>query len=122
MEDDMKIKPVLAVLTLGTAAAIPVYAQTPPQHFACTYYDFNREVQYSSKVFASAQGNTDPATYLGDFAAAIHLQFHIPVEAKHVECHTVGEWRVDTERDRLRQLAAARDANDRVVDWPKAAS
>jgi len=118
----MKTKSALAVLALGAAAAIPAYAQTQSQHFACTYYDFNREVQYSSKVFASAEGNTDPAAYLGDFAAAIHAQFRIPVEAKHVECHTVGEWRVDTERDRLKQLAGAHDANDRVVDWPRSAS
>jgi len=118
----MKTKSALAVLALGAATALSAYAQTQPQHFACTYYDFNHEVQYSSKVFASAQGNTDPVAYLGDFSAAIHAQFRIPVEAKHVECHTVGEWRVDTERDRLQQLAAARDANDRVVNWPRSAS
>lgn len=115
----MKTRSVLALLALGAVAAVPAHAQPAPQHFACTYYDFNREVQYSSKVFASAQGNSDPAAYLGDFSAAIHAQFHIPVEAKHVECHTVGEWRVDSERDRLQQLAASNDANDRVVNWPR---
>ena len=115
-------KPALALLAAGLLAATSVHAQTAPQHFACTYYDFNHEVQYSSKVFASAQGNSDPSAYLGDFSSAIHAQYHIPVEAKHVECHTVGEWRLDAERDRLAQVAGAHDANDRVVNWPRSAS
>jgi len=115
-------KPFLAALGLGALIALPVHAQTANAHFACTYYDFNHEVQYSSKVFTSAGGNDDPAAYLGDFAAAIHAQYRVPVDARHVECHTVGEWRVDTERDRLNQLAQARDANDRVVAWPRSAS
>ncbi len=113
-----------SALLLLTAAVLagPVRAQPAPQHFACTYYDFNHEVHYSSRVFTSAQGNDDPAAYLGDFSGAVRGQFHIPVDARHVECHTVGEWRVDAERDRLSQLAAAHDGNDRVVDWPRAAS
>ncbi len=116
------MKPVLAALSLGALIALPAHAQPAPGHFACTYYDFNHEVQYSSKVFTSAQGNSDPAAYLGDFSAAVHAQYHVPVDPKHVECHTVGEWRVDAERDRLSQLAAARDSNDRVVAWPRSAS
>lgn len=115
------IEPALLLMSAALLAG-PAGAQPAPQHFACTYYDFNHEVQYSSRVFANAQGNNDPAAYLGGFSAAIHAQFHIPVDAKHVECHTVGEWRVDAERDRLQQVAAARDANDRVVDWPRIAS
>jgi len=111
--------PALGIVAAGLLIAVPATAQPAPQHFACTYYDFNREVQYSSKVFASAQGNSDPAAYLGDFSAAIHAQFRVPVEAKHVECHTVGEWRVDAERDRLQQLAGSGNANDRVVNWPR---
>ncbi|MBW8733552.1 MAG: hypothetical protein JF571_04450 [Asticcacaulis sp.] len=113
----------LAVLAVGALMAGPLSAQpAQSQHFACTYYDFNHEVQYSSKVFASAQGNSDASAYLGDFSRAIHAQFRIPVEAKHVECHTVGDWRLDTERERVQQLTATRDGNDRVVDWPRAAS
>jgi hypothetical protein len=115
------MKSAACVLTTGLLIAAPALAQPAPGHFACTYYDFNREVQYSSKVFTSAQGNSDPAAYLGDFSAAIRAQYHIPVDPKHVECHTVGEWRVATERDRLAQLAAAHDSNDRVVAWPRAA-
>ncbi|WP_443747450.1 hypothetical protein [Asticcacaulis solisilvae] len=116
------LKSALGLMAAGLLTVGPAMAQPASQHFACTYYDFNHEVQYSSKVFASAGGNSDPNAYLGDFSAAIHAQFHIPVEAKHVECHTVGEWRVDAERDRLAQLAGAHAGNDRVVAWPRSAS
>ncbi len=118
----MRVFETAPLLLAAALLAGPADAQPAPQHFACTYYDFNHEVQYSSKVFISAQGNADPAAYLGDFSAAIHAEYRVPIDPKHVECHTVGEWRVDAERDRLSQLAAARNANDRVVAWPRVAS
>jgi hypothetical protein len=115
----------LAFQPIDSTPLPPIAAQHDGTYLACTYFDFNRNVNYRSRVFP-VQGvpetpRTDVSPFTGAFAKAITAQYSVPVDMRHVHCDTVGAWRIDAEL----QQQAALDAgtvqppeDGRRVNWP----
>jgi hypothetical protein len=116
---------VLAFQPIDSAPLPPVAPHRDGTYLACTYFDFNRNVNYRSRVFP-VQGvpetpRTDVSIFTEAFSKAITAQYKVPVDMRHVHCDTVGAWRVESEL----QNQAALDAgtvnppeDGRYVKWP----
>jgi len=115
----------VAAAALAGFGAAPAFAQQVQTYVACSYYDFNHELSYRSRTFAVAGDlpqSADLSSYTDQFVAAIKAQYNVPVDLRHVECHTVGDWRVLSELTRQRSLeqdASLIPDGERLVLWPQ---
>ncbi|MGN6423019.1 MAG: hypothetical protein ACTHLA_06905 [Asticcacaulis sp.] len=131
----MKMLALLFAL-LATPAAAQITAEKlppaqpstppPPQTWVqCSYFDFNRNQSYESNVF-KVDANLKPdgpnlAIFAEGFEQAIHDQFKVPVDTRPVECDTVGDWRVQTELQRQKDIQSGKITlapDDHRVAWP----
>jgi hypothetical protein len=115
----------LAFQPIDSKPLPPIAPHRDGTYLSCTYFDFNRNINYRSRVFP-VQGvpetpRTDVSLFTDAFAKAITAQYHVPVDMRHVHCDTVGAWRIDAEL----QQQAALDAgtvkppeDGRRVNWP----
>lgn len=115
----------LAIAALIVVAAVPAAAQPAQTWLACSYFDFNHDLSYRSRTFAvplKLSSVDDLSTYSRQFETAVKAQYKVWVDPRHVECHTVGEWRVPAETARQRYLEADPSllpADERLVSWPQ---
>ncbi|MDI7774391.1 hypothetical protein [Asticcacaulis sp. EMRT-3] len=124
----------LAFLAMPAAAQIttgklpPAQPSTPPPPetwLQCSYFDFNRNQSYESNVF-KVDADLKPHgrnldIFAEGFARAIHAQFKVPVDNRHLRCDTVGDWRVKSELQRQKDIAAGRITlapDDHRLEWP----
>jgi len=114
-----------AAAALAGLGAAPAFAQHVQTYVACSYYDFNHEMNYRSRTFpvtSDLPQSADLSSYAGPFVAAIKAQYKVAVDLRHVECHTVGDWRVLSELTRQRSMeqdASLIPEGDRLVLWPQ---
>ena len=115
----------LVLQPIDTAPLPPVAPQHDGTYLACTYFDFNRNVNYRSRVFPVSgvpeTPRTDLSIFTEAFSKAITAQYHVPVDMRHVHCDTVGAWRIDAELQQQAALDAGtvQPPNDgRRVNWP----
>lgn len=115
----------LAFQPIDTVPLPPIAPQHDSTYLNCTYFDFNRNVNYRSRVFP-VQGvpetpRTDLKPFTEAFAKAITAQYQVPVDMRHVRCDTVGAWRIDAELEHQAALDAGATqlpADGRRVNWP----
>jgi hypothetical protein len=116
---------VLAFQPIDSAPLPPVAPRHDGTYLACTYFDFNRNVNYRSRVFP-VQGvpetpRTDVSIFTNAFAKAVTAQYKVPVDMRHVRCDTVGAWRIDAELQHQAALdggAVTPPEDGRRVNWP----
>ena len=119
--------PATAQITQGKLPPAQPSTPPPPETWvSCSYFDFNRNQSYESNVFkvdADLQPNGPNLDIFAEgFEQAIHDQFKIPVDPRHVRCDTVGGWRVASELQRQKDIAAGKitlDPGDHRVGWPR---
>jgi len=104
----------------------PAKSATPETWVSCSYFDFNHDLSYASRPFkvdANLQANDPQLGVLAlGFETAIHGQYNVPVDTRHVECDIIGAWRVDAERQRQQDIDAGKITpapDERRVDWPR---
>lgn len=110
------------VFVLGLGLQGMEAGQGNETYLSCTYFDFNRDIGYRSRVFSAKNSATDLTAFNDAFAKAIRDQYKVAVDMRHVRCDTVGQWRVQAEllqQSALDSGTAQMPANGRRVDWPK---
>lgn len=119
--------PAAAQITVAKLPPAQPSTPPPPQTWVqCSYFDFNRNQSYESNIFkvdADLQPNgPNLGIFAQGFEQAIHDQFQVPVDTRHLRCDTVGDWRVHNELQRQKDIESGKIAlapDDHLVNWPK---